>query len=375
MSGIQMVDLKSQYLKIKEEVDVEIQKVIDSSGFINGRQVKKFSSNLEDYLGVKKVVPCGNGTDALQIALMAFDFKPGDEVIVPAFTYAATVEVIALLQLVPVFVDVDPNSFNIDISKIEAVVTSKTVAIIPVHLFGQCAEMTGVMKLAKTYNLKVIEDAAQALGSQYTHKALSRSAGCIGDIGTTSFFPSKNLGCFGDGGALMINDEVLAEKVSQIANHGQREKYHHDLVGVNSRLDTIQAAVLNVKLKYLDEYISQRQVVAVRYDSAFKNVDGIDIPIRMDYSSHSFHQYTLKVPDGSRDKLKDHLKTIGVPSMIYYPVPGHLQKAYERFGYLKGDFPISETLCRNVISLPIDTEMHSDQQTHIINSVEDFFDK
>ena len=374
MDKIQMVDLKSQYLRLKIDIDAAIQHVIDNTAFINGSEVGSFAKELAEYNNCKFVLPCANGTDALQIAMMALELKPGDEVIVPAFTYVATVEVIALLGLKPVFIDVDPNTFNIDNSQLESVLTNKTKAIVPVHLFGQCADMEPLMEFAKAHNLKVIEDTAQAIGAEYTFSNKSSiKAGCIGDVGTTSFFPSKNLGCFGDGGAMFTNNEDLANNIRMIANHGQSRKYVHDSIGVNSRLDTLQAALLSVKLKQLDDFSNRRNIVAKKYDEAFNAVDALETPFRANNSTHAFHQYTLKVINGNRDELKSYLSDQNVPSMIYYPIPVHLQKAYSSYGYKHGDFPVTEKLCEQVLSLPIHTEMVAEQQDHIINSVLNYF--
>jgi dTDP-4-amino-4,6-dideoxygalactose transaminase len=372
---IQMVDIKSQYNKIKDEVDAGIQEVIDSCAFINGPAVKKFKSSLEEYLNVEVVIPCANGTDALQIAMMALDLKPGDEVIVPAFTYVATAEVIALLGLTPVMVDVDPDSFNITPEIVLAALTPKTKCVVPVHLYGQNAELEGIMKLADHHGFYVIEDNAQAIGSDYIFKDGSRKkSGTIAHIGSTSFYPSKNLGAYGDGGALYTNDLVLGEKMRMVANHGQGKKYVHDIIGCNSRLDSIQAAILNVKLKHLDEYCSARQEVADRYDLEFINVDQLQIPKRMSYSTHVFHQYTLKVKDGRRDELKFYLSEKGIPSMIYYPIPLYKQAAFKSFTDL--DFlPVTEQLCKEVISLPIHTEMSVEEIKYVTDSVKDFFVK
>lgn len=371
-----MVDLRGQYEKIKEEVDAAIQSVVDETAFINGPQVKVFAKELADYNRVNHAVPCANGTDALQIAMMALGFKPGDEVIVPTFTYVATVEVIALLGLKPVFVDVKPDTFELDVSQTETKISKNTVGVVPVHLYGQCANMQEILSIAKVKHLKVIEDAAQAVGAEYTFlDGTSLKAGTMGDIGTTSFFPSKNLGCFGDGGAMLTNNDELAERIQMIANHGQKRKYYHDSIGVNSRLDTIQAAILSVKLKYLDTYCAARNEVAAKYDDAFTKNANITIPARAKNSSHVFHQYTIKVNDESRDALKDYLHGLGIPSMVYYPVPLHLQKAYLEYGYKAGDFPNAEALCRRVLSLPIHTEMTADQQEFIIEKVNQFFNE
>jgi dTDP-4-amino-4,6-dideoxygalactose transaminase len=376
MIPIQMVDLKRQYLKIKNEVDAGIQEVIDNTAFINGKAVQDFQKDLEQYLNVKHVIPCANGTDALQIAMMALGFKPGDEIITPSYTYIATVEVMGLLGLKPVFVEVDANTFNIDIAEIESKITSKTVAIVPVHLYGQCADMEPLMAVAKKHNLKVIEDTAQAIGAVYTFADGSiKKAGTIGDIGCTSFFPSKNLGCYGDGGAIFTNDDALAGKLRMIANHGQSKRYYHEVIGVNSRLDTIQAAILKVKLQHLDHYAEARRKVADAYDAAFAEVPQLTTPFRAKNSTHVFHQYTLKTSGINRDELKQYLEEHQVPSMIYYPVPVHLQNAFSIYGYNKGSMTLTENLCEVVISLPIHTEMDDEQLNYIINTVKDFFNK
>lgn len=369
-----MVDLQTQYEKIKEEVNAGIQEVIDNAAFINGPQVKTFAKELASYNKSKYAITCGNGTDALQISMMAFDFQPGDEVIVPAFTYVATVEVIALLKLKPVFIDVTADTFQMDVNQLRGKITPKTVAIVPVHLFGQCSNMDRIMEIANEYGLKVIEDTAQAIGARYTFENQSVAmAGAIGDIGITSFFPSKNLGCFGDGGAMFTNDDVLGQRLQMIANHGQKQKYYHDSIGVNSRLDTVQAAVLLVKLNYLDDYSSARSKVAENYDRAFEGHANIIAPSRVKNSTHVFHQYTLKIEDADRDELKTYLADNGVPSMVYYPVPVHLQNAYTGYGYKEGNFPIAESLCKKVLSLPIHTEMKSEDQDYIIETIKRFF--
>ncbi len=364
-----MVDLKSQYEKIKPQIDAAIQQVIDTTAFVKGPITTEFQQNLEKYLGVKHVIPVGNGTDALQISLMALGLKPGDEVIVPTFTFIASAEVIALLGLTPVLVDVDEDTFNASIDAIEKAITPKTKAIIPVHLFGQCADMESILNIAKKHNLAVVEDACQAIGSVYTfsdgHKA---QAGCMGNIGCTSFFPSKNLGCYGDGGAIFTNDDELAEQIRIIANHGMKVRYYHDLVGVNSRLDSIQAAVLNEKLKYLDEYIAARQKAAAFYDKAFAGCDKIKTPARYGKSTHVFHQYTLQVK-GDRNALQAALKEKNIPAMIYYPVPLHLQKAYKDERYKSGDFVVSEKLCSCVLSLPMHTELDEEQLVYITETL------
>lgn len=379
--NIKMVDLQGQYKNIKKEIDSAIQEVIDSTAFINGEPVKKFAEKLADYLNVNRVVPCGNGTDAIQIALMALGLKPDDEVIVPVHTYVATAEVIALLQLKPVFVDVYPDLFTIDVSKIEDVITERTKAIVPVHLYGQCADMESIMKIADKHNLFVVEDTAQALGAEYTFSdGIVKKAGTIGHIGTTSFFPSKNLGCYGDGGAMIINDQELADRCRMIANHGQSVKYHHDIVGCNSRLDTIQAAILKCKLPYLDEYAKKRNEVANYYDNAFKDIEGVEIPKRSKYSTHVFHQYTLKIMNdelritNTRDEVKQRLQDLGIPSMVYYPVPLHLQKAYLKDGFGNGSFPVTENLSETVLSLPIHTEMTEEQLRFISKAVIKIFE-
>lgn len=374
MQSIQMVDLRSQYEKIKGDIDSAIQEVLNTTAFINGPQVKRFAEKLSDYTGAKHVIPCANGTDALQIAMMALGFKPGDEVIVPAFTYVATVEVIALLGLKPVFIDVMSDTYELDYTQLESKLSERTVGIVPVHLYGQCSHMEYILEFAKKFNLKVIEDTAQAIGAVYTFSnGKLAQAGTMGDIGTTSFFPSKNLGCYGDGGAIFTNDSFLAEKLQMIANHGQKKKYYHDSIGVNSRLDTLQAAILSVKLDHLNEYSAARNRVADRYDTAFKNTKGLVIPERAKNSTHVFHQYTLQIDGGKRDELKSFLQEKEIPSMIYYPVPLHLQKAYLEFGGKEGDFPVSEELCKKVLSLPIHTEMKIEEQDYIIEMVSSFF--
>jgi len=372
--NIQMVDLKGQYANIKSDVDQAIQEVIDTTAFINGPQVKKFSDDLGHYLGAEHVIPCANGTDALQIALMALDFQPGDEVIVPCFTYVATAEVIALLKMKPVMVEVDPETFNITAEIFEKAISPKTRAVVPVHLFGQCADMEPIMEVAKKHNIYVIEDTAQALGADYTFSDGSiRKAGTIGDIGCTSFFPSKNLGCYGDGGALYTNNIELGSTIKKIANHGQAKKYHHELVGVNSRLDTIQAAVLGIKLPHLDEYAEARRSVAAVYDKGFQDLDWLQTPVRQANSTHVFHQYTLKVIKGvNRESFKSYLAEKGIPSMVYYPVALHLQQAFQTPEFNKGDFPISEELCEVVLSLPIHTEMTTEELDYIVSTIRDF---
>ena len=374
MENIRMVDLIGQYAKIKDEVKLELNMVLDSASFINGPVVHEFQASLEKYLGVKHVIPCANGTDALQIIMMAHEFPKGAEVLVPSYTYVATVEVIALLGFKPVFVEVCPKSFNLDLEDLEKKITKKSVAIVPVHLYGQCAKMEQLMELAKNHGLKVFEDTAQAIGADFTFSdGRVKKAGAIGDAGATSFFPSKNLGAFGDGGAIMTNDNELASKLRMIVNHGQSKRYYHDSIGVNSRLDSMQAAVLKVKLKYLDQYNGARYHVAKRYSDAFSQTNWITPPFESDFSSHVYHQYTMKLTDGvDRQALIDHLSSKEIPSMIYYPVPNHLQKAYAYFGYKIGDLPVTEDLCSRVISLPIHTEMDKDQQDYIIDGVLSF---
>jgi len=368
-----MVDLHRQYLAIKEEIDTAIQEVINSTAFIRGPQVALFEQELASYLNVKHVVACGNGTDALQIALMALELKPGDEVITPSFTFIATVEVIALLGLTPVFAEVDPRTYNIDPESIKKKITSRTRAIIPVHLFGQPANMDAIMDIARQHRLYVVEDACQATGATYvSSNGTTYKAGTTGHIGCTSFFPSKNLGCFGDGGALFTNDDQLAEKIRMIANHGMKVRYYHDTIGVNSRLDTLQAAILRVKLKYLDHYNKKRQQAAAFYDQQLSAINGIRIPIRMPAARHIYHQYTLVVEKPDRDALRKHLEAKGIPSMIYYPVPIHLQKAYTCYGYKEGDLPITEWLSKHVLSLPMHTELDNEQLEYICREIKIF---
>ena len=365
-----MVDLKGQYQRIKSEVDAGIQEVIDSTAFINGPAVKEFQADLEKYLGVKHVIPCANGTDALQIAMMALGLKPGDEVITASFTYVATAEVIGLLGLVPVLVDVDPDTFDIDIEAIERSITPKTKAIVPVHLFGQCANMEKIMTIAGKNNLYVIEDVAQAIGSDYFFSdGRTAKAGTMGTIGCTSFFPSKNLGCYGDGGAMYTNDDELAKKLRMIAHHGQSVQYVHDVLGVNSRLDTIQAAVLKVKLKHLDEYAAARNKVADHYDRAFAGHPKLKIPVRAKHSNHVFHQYTLQLTGIDRAKLREQLAQHGISSMIYYPIPLHMQKAFASDRHKAGSFPITEKLCGSVLSLPMHTELDEETLNYITKTV------
>ena len=370
MKKIQMVDLQSQYARIKQEIDNGIQEVINSAAFIKGKKVADFQHNLEQYTGAKHVIPVGNGTDALQIALMALGLKPGDEVITPTFTFIATAEVVALLGLTPVVVDVDWDTMNMDMEAVRCAITPKTKAIVPVHLFGQCVEMEALMNLAKEHNLYIIEDACQAIGAQYTFSnGTTKQAGTMGHIGCTSFFPSKNLGCYGDGGAIFTNDDELAARMQAIANHGMVVRYHHDMIGVNSRLDSIQAAVLDAKLPHLDEYIAARQQAAAYYDNAFANNEKVLIPCRAPHSTHVFHQYTLRVVGADRDLLREGLAEKGLPAMIYYPVPLHQQKAYLDPRYKDGDFPIAERLAACVLSLPMHTELDEEQLEYITSSV------
>ena len=374
MSAIQMVDLKGQYEKIKKEIDEGVINCVSSAAYINGAQVKSFQENLENYLQVKNVIPCANGTDALQIAMMALDLREGDEVIVPSFTFIATAEVVALLKLKPVMVEVDAGTFNVTADIIEQAITPKTKAIVPVHLFGQTCDMQSIMQIAEKHNLFVIEDNAQAIGSDYTFADGSmKKAGTIGHIGTTSFFPSKNLGCYGDGGAIFTNHDHLAEKMRMIANHGQSKRYYHSVIGVNSRLDTIQAAILDIKLKYLDEYAAARQKAAAFYDEAFKNIEELQTPTREKNSTHVFHQYTLRVKNGERDALQKHLENAGVPAMIYYPVPLYRQEAFAEYVAPGFRLPTTEKLCDEVLSLPIHTELHEEVLGKITVEVKNFF--
>jgi UDP-2-acetamido-2-deoxy-ribo-hexuluronate aminotransferase len=371
---IQMSDLKTQYLNLKEEIDKAVLDCLESGAYINGPDVKEFQASLEAYLSVKHVIPCANGTDSLQIAMMALDLKQGDEIICPAFTYAATAEVIALLGFTPVMVEVDPQTFNITADLIAPAITAKTKAIVPVHLYGQSCDMEPIMELAKTHNLFVIEDNAQAIGADYTFSdGRTVKVGTIGHIGSTSFFPSKNLGCYGDGGALMTNDDDLAKKMKMIANHGQEKKYYHKVVGCNSRLDTIQAAILNIKLKHLDKFSAARNKMADYYDQALANINGLIIPQREKKSNHVFHQYTLKVANGKRDELKNYLTEHGIATMIYYPLPLYRQEAYK--SYVSEDFhlPSSEKLCEEVLSLPIHTEQNLADQSYTVETIHKFF--
>lgn len=366
-----MVDLKGQYQQIKTDIDQAIQAVIDQAAFINGGAIGAFNTALSAYHQGAYVQSCGNGTDALQIALMALELEPGDEIITPAFTYFATVEVVLLLGLKPVFVDVDPQTFNLDPAQLEAAISSKTRAIVPVHLFGQCADMEAILAIAQKHQLKVIEDNAQSIGGSITCSDGSiRQAGLLGDISCLSFFPSKNLGCYGDGGALLTKDEALYQKIKAIANHGQYQKYHHELVGINSRLDTLQAAILSVKLKQLDQYNQARQQVAAAYDAGFKHNPHIKTPFKTPGTTHVYHQYTLTLSDDmDRDQLKAALADKGIPTMIYYPLPCHRQKALTRIYPEQGHFPVAEHLSRKVLSLPIHTEMPEEQIAYIIEQV------
>jgi len=373
METIQMVDLKGQYLRIKPQVDEGIMEVLMETSYINGPQVSLFKNNLEKYLNVKRVVPCANGTDALQIAMMALDLKPGDEVIVPAFTYVATAEVIALLNLKPIMVDVDIDSFNVTPEIIEAAITEKTRAVVPVNLYGQCADLECIRNLCDKRGLYMIEDNAQAIGADYMLRSGEKvKSGTVGHIGSTSFYPSKNLGAYGDGGALYTQDENLGSMLHKIANHGQTKRYYHDMVGVNSRLDSIQAAILNVKLNYLDQFASERRAVADAYDSGFSAIEALQIPFRVEFSSHVFHQYTLKVKDGRRDQLQSYLKEKGIPSIIYYPLPLYDQEAFKKDSNVQF-LPATDKLCKSVLSLPIHTEMSEEQIAYIVNSVVQFF--
>ncbi len=381
MKAIQMVDLKQQYQAIKSEVDAAISGVLDSSVFIGGPEVGGFSTALASYLGVNHVIPCANGTDALQISMMALGLQPGDEVITPSFTYVATIEVIALLRLTPVFVEVNPKTFCIDPDAVRKAITPKTKAIVPVHLYGHSAEMEEIMAIAKEYNLAVIEDNAQAIGADYYFSdGTVKKTGSIGTIGCTSFFPSKNLGCFGDGGAVFTNDSALAEKIKMIANHGQKTRYYHDLVGCNSRLDAIQAAILNIKLPLLDDYIKARIKVADFYDRVFAGVDKIKTPYRAPYCKHVFHQYTLILqnvdnPRNFRDGLVSHLSSKEIPSMIYYPVPAHRQKMFDAFGGSSYSLEKTDWLTERVISLPMHTEMDEEQLNYISSGVLEYIHK
>jgi UDP-2-acetamido-2-deoxy-ribo-hexuluronate aminotransferase len=373
MKRIQMVDLQSQYHTIKTEIDTAIQAVVDSCAFINGPAVKGFQEDLEKFLDVKNVIPCANGTDALQVSMMALGLQPGDEVITTSFTFIATAEVIALLKLTPVLVDVDPFTFNIDPAAIEKAITPKTKAIVPVHLFGQCAPMEEIMEIARKHQLHVIEDACQSIGADYYFSdGSSKKSGTISEIGCTSFFPSKNLGCYGDGGAIFTNDDDLAKMIRVVVNHGMTVRYYHDYIGVNSRLDSIQAAILKVKLQYLDEYAKRRRAAADFYDRAFAGNSKLQIPFRYQRSNHVFHQYTLVTKGIDRKALLDHMASKDIPVMVYYPVPLHLQKAYLDPRYKPGDFPVTESLSNSVISLPMHTELDEEQLTFITGSILEF---
>jgi dTDP-4-amino-4,6-dideoxygalactose transaminase len=375
MKPIQLVDLKNQYLSIKEEVDQAVISVLESSAFINGPEVKAFQSELESYLDVKHVIPCANGTDALQIALMALDIQPGDQVITPSFTYVATCEVVALLNATPVFVDVYPDTFNLDVADLERKITSKTKAIIPVHLYGQCANMEAILEVAKRHNLPIVEDTAQAIGSTYTFSnGDQKKAGTMGDIGCTSFFPSKNLGAFGDGGAIFTQSDELAAKLRMIANHGQSRRYYHDMIGVNSRLDSIQAAILRVKLRKLDEYNEARFKAAMFYSEALGKSDRITPPFIADFSTHVFHQYTIKLHGVDREGLIEHLGGKGIPSNIYYPLPNHKQGAFAHVDN-GSSLLVTEQLGTEVLSLPIHTELSDEQLVYITNSILEFVEQ
>lgn len=370
MRKIQMVDLKQQYEAIKTEINEGIQAVIDSTAFIKGKAVQDFQDHLAEHLGVKHVIAVGNGTDALQIALMALGLKRGDEVITPTFTFIATAEVAALLGYTPVVVDVDPDTFNMDIDAVRRAITPKTKAIVPVHLFGQCANMEAILEIAKEHNLFVVEDACQAIDSVYTFSdGRKAKAGCMGDFGCTSFFPSKNLGCYGDGGAIFTNNDNLAAKARAIANHGMVVRYHHDEIGVNSRLDSIQAAILDAKLPHLEQYTRNRQAAAEYYDRAFSQNPHLLVPGRYEKSTHVFHQYTLRLQGVDREKLRTELAEAGIPAMIYYPIPLHLQKAYADPRYKQGDFPVAERLAECVLSLPMHTELDEEQLKYITETV------
>jgi UDP-2-acetamido-2-deoxy-ribo-hexuluronate aminotransferase len=371
MKDIKMVDLHSQYLKIKKEIDEAISGVIESTAFIKGPEVKRFQEELEKYLNVSYVIPCANGTDALQLALMSLNLKPGDEIITSTFTFIATVEVIALLGLKPVLVDIDPDTFNLSVADTERAINSKTKAIMPVHLFGQAADMDELESLAKKNDLKIIEDAAQAVGADYNlNDGSTKKCGTVGDIGCASFFPSKNLGCYGDGGAVMTNDSVLAEKIASIANHGMKKRYYYDDIGINSRLDSIQAAILRVKLKYLDQYNKARIEAADNYDKLLETINMVKTPYRKSGRKHIFHQYTIILDENiNRDGLQAFLKENNIPAMIYYPVPLHLQNAYKFMGYQTGDMPVAEKLSKQVLSLPMHTELDRDQQEYIVSKI------
>lgn len=376
MRPIQMVDLKTQYQKLKPNIDKAVIDVLESSAFINGKPVQQFAEALAGYLSVNHVIPCANGTDALQISMMALGLQPGDEVITPSFTYIATTEVVALLNLKPVFVEVDKQTFCMDVDSLRKAITTKTKAIVPVHLYGQAANMEAIMQVANEHNIPVIEDNAQAIGSDYIFKdGTTKKTGTMGTIGCTSFFPSKNLGAYGDGGAMFTNDDALAQKLKMIANHGQQKRYYHEMVGCNSRLDTVQAAVLNIKLKELDNYIAARRKAARFYDNAFANHPHITTPYRAAYSNHVFHQYTLLLEGVDRDGLNEYLASKNIPSMIYYPVPGHRQKMFDSFNSAAANLETTDWLTERVISLPIHTELDDEQLTYITSSVLEFINQ
>jgi UDP-2-acetamido-2-deoxy-ribo-hexuluronate aminotransferase len=376
METIRMVDLKLQYDRLKTEMDEAIRRTVESTAFINGPEVHKFAGELADFLDVEHVIPCGNGTDALQVALMALNLEPGDEVITTPFSFIASIEVIRLLRLVPVLVDVDPLTFNLDPSRLEAAVSDRTRAIIPVHLFGQCADMESILEVSGRRGLSVIEDTAQAVGTDYIFRDSRRmKAGTIGTLGTASFFPSKNLGCCGDGGAVMTRDADLHERIRAIVNHGSRVKYYYDEVGVNSRLDTLQAAILRVKLRHLEEFNTARREAAAAYDRLLGNIPGLRIPHRASWSTHLFHQYTLVLAEGDRDGLTGYLGSKGIPVMIYYPLPLHLQKAYRDLNYKEGDFPVTESLSGTVFSIPMHTELETGQIEYICHHIREFLGK
>ncbi len=371
--NIQMVDLKAQYKKLAKEIDLEMNKVIQSGAFINGPAVKEFTQNLAQYLNVKHVIPCANGTDALQVALMALNLKPGDEVITTPFTFVATAEIIALLGLKPVFVDIDPTTFNLNISEVEENIGQKTKCVIPVHLFGQGCEMDYLMNLASQHQLYIVEDNAQAIGASYQiNEKQNHQLGTIGDIGTTSFYPSKNLGAYGDGGAIFTNNDIYAKAIQSIVNHGQGERYMYNSIGVNSRLDSLQAAILNVKIAHLAHFNQQRQQAANWYDEQLSNVEEVITPYRQANSSHVFHQYTLRVPE-KRDELKDWLSQHDIPSMVYYPKPLHLQKAYQTYGYKTGDFPEAEKAATEVLSLPMHPDLTEETVSYITQTILNYF--
>ena len=372
MRKLQMVDLSSQYARIQDAVNAGLQEVIQSTQFINGTATKQFTAALAQYQGLQHVIPCANGTDALQIALMALDLQEGDEVITVPFTFVATVEVVALLKGKPVFVDVDPKTFNIDVAALREAITPRTKAIIPVHLFGQSADMAPIIEVANEYGITVIEDHAQAIGGTYTFPdGTVKKTGTIGQMATTSFYPTKNLGGYGDGGAIFTTDDALAQKIRIICDHGSSRKYYYDAIGVNSRLDSMQAAILHVKLQHLDTYNEQRRAAADQYDQLLKDIPGITIPYRAPNAQHVFHQYTIRV-EAKRDALKDHLQTLGIPSMIYYPVPLHLSDAYKIYGYQEGNFPMSELVAREVLSLPMHTELDGEQIQFVCDAIRGF---